>query len=79
MADNKCPGGCYFAECLEYARTSNADGFSFRGVKSKDPFCKMCKRDQVKKLQEEENSGVYMKRGKHKLYFDITQFYAFGR
>ena len=64
VAENQCPGGCYFAECLEHARSGNAEGFSFRGVDFKEPFCKICKKDQLRSLQNERNSGVYKKRGK---------------
>ena len=30
IADNQCTGGCSFAECLQRARSINADGFSFK-------------------------------------------------
>ena len=74
VAENKCPNGCYFAECLHHARSVNADGFSFRNVDLTDPFCNICNRDQVKDLQHEQNSGVSKKKGKNGMYIYITQF-----
>ena len=75
MADNKCPGGCYLAECFEHARSGNAEGFAYRGLDFADPFCKLCKEDQMINLQNEGNSVVYKKRGKVKRTF-IYQNYS---
>jgi hypothetical protein len=76
VGEEKCPEGCYFAECLQHARSSNADGFSFRGGDSNYAFCRICKRDQINKLQEEKNSGVYIKKGKKYWYFNIKKIHA---
>ena len=65
ISENKCPNGCYFSQCLQIARSGNADGFSFRSwTFSAQPFCKMCARNQLDQLQHEDNSGVYAKGGK---------------
>lgn len=72
--ENKCPQGCYFAECLQHARSNNADGFSFRGVDFTDPFCNICQIDQLNNLPETDDSTVYKKRGKNGQYLRIKKF-----
>jgi len=66
VAVNRCPEGCAFSECLQHARSINADGFSFRGMgfSEPEPFCKICTKAQLNELETLQNSGVYMKKGK---------------
>ena len=74
MTENKCPLGCYFSECLQYARSGNAEGFSFRGVEFTAPFCKICNKDQLNTLQNDRNSGMYKKKGKINCTFIYYKF-----
>ena len=76
ISDNKCPNGCSFSKCLQFARTADANVFSFRSMFFSGPFCKMCTRIHLDQLQPEDYSGVYAKIGKHIFCFMITKFYV---
>ena len=80
VAENKCPQGCAFSECLQHARAGNADGFSFRGMgfAEHEPFCKICTRKQLDALETLRYSGVYIKKGKHYLYVNRTKLIIIG-
>ena len=64
FADNECPTGCSFAECLQRAKQVNANGFSFRSIRFPYPFCKICTEKTLKKPQSADNSGIYVQKGK---------------
>ena len=64
IADNTCPTGCSFAECLQRAKLVNANGFSFRSTRFVDPFCKICTEQKLENSQSDDNSGIYVKKGK---------------
>ena len=65
LAENVCPGGCSFAECLQRSKLENAEGFSYRNIGSLDElFCKICTKDQLKNPVPTPNSGIYRKIGK---------------
>ena len=59
IADNTCPTGCSFAECIQRAKAVNAAGFSFGDIDSSDPSCKICTSDIL--LEKSVNIGVYIK------------------
>ena len=56
---------CSFEECLDYARSDNADGFSY-GQATSNRLCSFCTKNELSNLGAESNWGVYAKPGKCK-------------